>query len=133
MYSCEYLCVRLCLSFYVQSSSALVCASLSSIASYNTSTSHLLTTATSGGGLVYQLLCVGQSRSVHPAVRWLCIALTGSLVKAEGTGASMRYCEEYQPLIVLTISCIVCCATLSLLLNLTELSCPPTLNPVLFC
>jgi hypothetical protein len=42
------------------------------------------------GILVYQLLCVGQSRAVHPAVRWLCLSLTGSLVKAEHTGATMR-------------------------------------------
>jgi hypothetical protein len=46
---------------------------------------------TAGTGiLVYQLLCVGQSRAVHPAVRWLCLSLTGSLVKAEHTGATMR-------------------------------------------
>lgn len=49
---------------------------------------------TSGGGLISQLLCVGQSRSVHPAVRWLCISLTGSLVKAERTGVSMRWVWE---------------------------------------
>jgi hypothetical protein len=47
-------------------------------------------TGTGTGILVYQLLCVGQSRAVHPAVRWLCLSLTGSLVKAEHTGAAMR-------------------------------------------
>jgi hypothetical protein len=85
---------------------------------------HLTTTAISGGGLVYQLLCVGQSRSVHPAVRWLCIALTGSLVKAERTGASMRYSirEEFQSLISLNIYCIVFCAMFSVLLS--QLFCP---------
>ena len=123
-------CLSVCLSTLsfrsAQSSPALVCASLSSIASHNTSTSHLLTTTTSGGGLVYQLLCVGQSRSVHPAVRWLCIALTGSLVKAERTGAFMRYREEYQSSTDLTISCTVCSAMVSLLFDLTLLP-PPTL------
>ena len=35
------------------------------------------------GGFVYQMIAVGQSKAVSPAVRWLCLSLTGAIMGAE--------------------------------------------------